>query len=218
MSAHETAGAARREPLWQGLMARAVFLLDRKLQSQDGVFCYSTDPGCILRIAVTTVKSPTKLDWWTTLPAGARIVEIHFWNERVPSPAEHESAIAWALAFSRSLVHSLRLLSAYLAENPEFDNVRAIRGEMALGGQKTTHRLLSLTGRLGFKPCGERKGGAGLARRIGGNILISMLILARNANDFRLSGLSRTRVPIFMSREVLDAKYGAGNTRPGWAS
>jgi hypothetical protein len=47
--------------------------------------------------------------------------------------SEHESLIAWALTLSRSFVHSLRLLSAFMAEHGDFDDVRAIRAEMGLG-------------------------------------------------------------------------------------
>jgi hypothetical protein len=211
----EGEGWRRCDAAARSLFAKAVFLLDRQLRTQGGVFCYSADPKCVFRIGVTKLQSPAMLDWWTTLPAGATIVEIHLWNERIPLPSEHESVIAWALAFGRGFAHSLRLLSAYLAENPELHCVRAIRAEMALGPPEMTKRLLGITGRLGFRPCGKHDGGAGLARRIGENILISMMILARNAGDFRFSTLRRARVLVFIPREVLDERYGAQNRRPG---
>jgi hypothetical protein len=206
---------AHYDPISQSLFAKAVFLLDRQLRNQAGVFCFSSDPKCVFRIGLTRLQSPVMLDWWTTLPAGATIAELHLWNEQIPLASEHDSVIAWALAFGRSFAHSLRLLSAYLAENPDLRSVRAIRGEMALGAPEMTKRLLGITGRLGFRPCGEHDGGAGLARRIGENILISMMVLARNPGEFRFSTLRRTRVLIFLPREVLDERYGAQSRRPG---
>jgi hypothetical protein len=208
--------AARTDPASPSLFSKAIFLIDRQLQSHGGVFCYSSDPKCVFRISLTTLQSPAMLDWWTTLPAGATIAELHLWNEQIPLASEYDSAIAWALAFGRSFALSLRLLSAYLAENPQLHGVQAIRGDMALGAPEMTERLLGITGRLGFRPCGGHDGGgAGLARRIGENILISMMILARNAGEFRFSTLRRTRVLVFMPREVLDRRYGARDRTPG---
>lgn len=211
---HRIAGG-RHDRAFRGLFGRVVVLLDRRLQNQSGVFCFSPDPNCVFRIGLTKLQSPAMLDWWTTVPAGATIAELHLWNEQIPLASEHDSAIAWALAFGRSFAHSLRLLSAYLAENPELHGVQAIRASMALGGPETTKRLMGITGRLGFRPCGERGGGAGLARRIGENILISMMLLARNSGNFRFSTLRRTRVLVFMPREVLDKRYGAQSRSPG---
>lgn len=191
----------------RSLLAKAVFGLDRRLQSRSGVFCYSSDPKCIFRISLTELQSPATLDWWTTLPQGAKVAELHLWNEQLPLLSEYESPVAWALALSRSLANSLRLFSAYLAEHPELDSVRAIKADMALGAPEMTERLLSLTARYGFTPCGEPFATPGFGRRLGENILISMMILARNPGGFRLSMLRRTRVRVFMRREVLDQRF-----------
>jgi len=105
-------------------------------------------------------------------------------------------------------------LSAYLAERPDLSCVRALRADISLGTVEMTARLLSLAGRYGFIPCSESRGDANLVRRLGGNILISMMMLARNASAFRLSVLRRTRVLVFMPREELDRRFGSGQ-RPG---
>jgi hypothetical protein len=47
-------------------------------------------------------------------------------------------------------------------------------------------------------PLGER------AHRLGENILISLIVFARNARALRLDTLKRVRVPIYLSRRVLD--------------
>ena len=67
-------------------------------------------------------------------------------------------------------MHSLRLLSAFMAEHGDFDDVRAIRAEMGLGTTEMTERLLRLSGRYGFMPreaLGQRFGVAnGSAPRV----------------------------------------------------
>ncbi len=65
----------------QTLLAKAVFRLDQRLQSRGGVFCYTPDLNCILRVSLTALRSPLRLDCRTTLPAGAILAELHLWNE-----------------------------------------------------------------------------------------------------------------------------------------
>jgi len=46
--------------------------------------------------------------------------------------------------------------------------------------------------------------------RFGENILISLIVLAHNAGALRSDTLARVRVPIFLSRRVLDHEFTAG--------
>ena len=46
--------------------------------------------------------------------------------------------------------------------------------------------------------------------RFGENILISMIVLAHNAAALRSDTLARVRVPIFLSRRVLERAFTAG--------
>jgi hypothetical protein len=45
--------------------------------------------------------------------------------------------------------------------------------------------------------------------RLGQNILISLIMLAQNADAPRVDTLRRTRVPIFISRQTLERKFGS---------
>ena len=101
-----------------------------------------------------------------------------------------------------------------MAERRDLDDVRAVRADMTLGTTQMTERLLSLSGRYGFRPCSAHQGEATLARRSGEDILISMMVLARNASAFRLSKFRRARVLVFMPRDVLDERFGAAAPHP----
>jgi hypothetical protein len=48
------------------------------------------------------------------------------------------------------------------------------------------------------------------ALRFGGNIRISLMVLARNAAALRRDTLRRGRTRVFMSRKVLEQRYGGG--------
>jgi hypothetical protein len=44
--------------------------------------------------------------------------------------------------------------------------------------------------------------------RLGENVLISLTVLAQNARALRFDTLRRARVPIYLSRRVLERKFG----------
>jgi hypothetical protein len=191
------------------LFARAVFALDRRLQKSNGVFCFSSDKSCIFRISFAKLERATVLSNGSVLDAGCPVVELHLWNERLPILTKDASPIAWGLRMSRSLEKSLRLLSAYLEERPEYGCVGAAQADMAFGTRAETAQLLRISGRYGFVPpaCAQREA---FARRMGRNIFISMMVLARNATALRLSTLRRDRVRVFLARDDLDRRFGNG--------
>src|SRR5579883_815821 len=193
----------------QSLLGKAVFGIDRRLQRRYGVFCYSSDPRCIFRISIKTLEAAEVLENGTEIARGSAIVELHLWNEQLPFFCGN--SIAWALRLSRNLMHSLQLLSDYLARNPDFDDVQAIGGDMALGTAEQTAQLLWLAGKYGFSPCRPRPcRKASCLIRFGENIFISMMVLARNVKALRLSSIRRNRVRVLLTRFELDRRFGRG--------
>jgi hypothetical protein len=193
----------------QGALAKAVFTLDRQLQRNGGVFCYSACPKCIFRISLKTLPDTLRLADGFELSAGSAIVELHLWNEQLPILGPGVAPLAWGLRFSRGISYSLSELSAYLAALPDYGTVAAVKANMAFGTADETARLLRICGRYGFKPGPqEAESFGGEAHRLGENILFSMMVLARNAKALRLSTLRRVRVPVFMLRSELDRRYG----------
>jgi hypothetical protein len=72
--------------------------------------------------------------------------------------------------------------------------------------------MVRMIGRYGFElvpptttvTLGER------VRRLGENIMISLIVLARNQAALRRDTLRRGRTRVFMSRKVLEQRYGGG--------
>ncbi|MGA7324418.1 MAG: hypothetical protein WBX25_08045 [Rhodomicrobium sp.] len=194
----------------QSLLASAVFGVDRYLQRREGVFCFTSDTHCIFRIKIASLGAEVILDNEITLSAGMEIVELHIWNEQVPTLRDHVSPVAWGLSIRRAFPHSLKLLSGYLAERADFARIGAIGGNVALFTAEDTKQHLRTCGRLGFVRSRTGWGGeTGEARRLGENILIALMILALNPGSCNFSSLRRNRVPIFMTRAELDRRYGA---------
>lgn len=202
------------------LLGLAVFGLDRWLQRQNRVFEYSTHPRCLYRIQLRHLERDVVLSDGTRARRGDPLIELHLWSERVPLMRQGAS-IGWAREMSRCLETSLRELAAYLAPRPEFDRVRVLRAQTALGGSERNAQIARLKGRYGFElipdtspvPAAER------ALRFGQNLLISLMVVAHNPASLRADTLRRDRTPLFMSREVLDHRYGTDSKRrrPGAA-
>jgi hypothetical protein len=143
------------------------------------------------------------------MAAGVEVASLHLWNEQLPLLSKDVTAVAWGLQMSRHLAHSLRLLSDYLASSSHCDGVCAVCADMALGTPEQTEQLLRICGRFGFLSSrSHTASGAGAWHRLGQNILISMMVIARNVRAFRLSSMRRSRVRVFLTREELDKRFG----------
>jgi hypothetical protein len=109
-------------------------------------------------------------------------------------------------------VHSLRELARYLRSRPQYDSVSIIRANVVFGAREESAQVVRLMGRYGFEPVKEtapvtaRK----CARRLGENILISLMVLAHNGAALRRSTLRRDRVQMLLSRRMLERRYGPG--------
>ena len=53
---------------------------------------------------------------------------LHLWNERLPVITPGGADLAWARRILRRFIHSLHLLSVYLQENPQFNQIRTFGG------------------------------------------------------------------------------------------
>src|SRR6516165_7513608 len=108
--------------------------------------------------------------------------------------------------------HSLRQLARYLASRPDLDDVSLVRCTMEFGGRERDDQMVRLIGRYGFElvPSATMVAMGERALRFGENIHISLMVLARNAAALRRDTLRRGRTRVFMSRKVLEQRYGGG--------
>jgi hypothetical protein len=84
-----------------------------------------------------------------------------------------------------------------------------VRCTLMFAGPERDGQMARLLARYGFElvpgdnPMGLREH----ARRFGENILISLIVLARNAAALRRDTLRRGRTRVFMSRRLLEERY-----------
>src|SRR5215510_582141 len=189
---------------------KLIFGLDRVLRRWQSVVEYTHDPACILRIKFGRLDQDFSLSDGTVGHAGERFIDLHLWNEQVPAMPKEGASIAWARQMSLCFKHSLRQLARYLASRPDLDDISLVRCTMMFASGERDDQMVRMIGRYGFElvppattaTMGER------ARRLGENVLISLIVWAGNAAALRRDTLRRGRTRVFMSRKVLEQRYG----------
>ena len=189
---------------------KIIFRLDRLLSRWLSVVEYTHDPTCILRITLGRLDQDFVLTDGTAGHAGERFIDLHLWNEHIPAMPKEGASIAWARQMSLCFQNSLRQLARYLASRPDLDDISLMRCTMMFASGERDDQMVRMIGRYGFElvpptttvTLGER------ARRLGENVMISLIVLARNQAALRRDTLRRGRTRVFMSRKVLEQRYG----------
>lgn len=198
--------AQRRSRHSHPWLAEALFALDVWLRRRQAVFEYTRNPSCVFRLDISRSPRPLVLRDGTRVDAGQRIARLHFWTEQIPPVPKNGATIAWARRMQQAMATSLAELACYLASRPDLSDIAMVCADVPSGTRTQSGQLARIMERYGFEtiaehehlPLGER------AHRLGENILISLIVFARNARALRLDTLKRVRVPICLSRRVLD--------------
>jgi YkoP-like protein len=192
-----------------------VTALDDRLRLRYGVFEYTRNPDCLFRIEIATSNDDFVLSDGVTVHAGDRLINLHVWNEQFPPFPKERPTLAWARRVDRAFAISLCELEAYLAKRPDLNDVVAVSGNMGFGPATRSAQLARYVARFGFERVASPQAPS-LRRQIhmlGENILISMMVLARNAAALRADTLWRDRTLVFLSRRELQRRYGVRRER-----
>lgn len=193
-----------------------VAALDDRLRVRHGVFEYTDNPDCLFRIQLINSSDDVTLSDGAKVCAGDRLIALHVWNEQFPSFPDERPTLAWARRVDRAFEISLRELTAYIAARADLDDVVAICGNMGFTPAARGLQLARYVGRFGFERV--RPSGTSTLRQhihlFGENILISMMVLARNAAALRADTLRRDRIMVFLSRQELERRYGLTDGSP----
>lgn len=198
-------------------LAGALATLDERLRRGQGVFEYSDNPACVFRLDLGRSARFVALRDGTRVRPGQRIARLHFWNEQIPPVPPQGTTIAWARRMQRAITISLRELADYFASRPDLADVAAIYADAPSGTRSQSGQLARLMAHYGFEtivaPENLRIGDR--LHRFGENILISLLVFVHNPAALRADTLKRVRVPIYLSRRVLERRFGyAGSSSP----
>jgi hypothetical protein len=198
-------------------LADLIFAFDRWLQRRNAVFEFTHDPLCVFRLQLCVAEQEVSLGDGTRLRPGDRTIKLHFWNEHIPTVPPCGASIGWARQMYRATEFSLREIAAFLARNPDLDDVAVLWANMSWGTADQSEQLSRVTQRLGFEvfPQAANVDTIERLRRLGENILVSLMVLAQNTPALRRDSLWRDRTAIFLSRRILDRVYGGGPATKG---
>jgi hypothetical protein len=104
---------------------------DAFLSRRLGLIPLSNSSECLLRFRITRSGHAVPLPDGM-IPAGALLLEIHLWNERVPPIPLAGPDIAWARRAERMFLSSLREAAQQLRDNPRMAGVQAVTGTTVL--------------------------------------------------------------------------------------
>jgi hypothetical protein len=186
--------------------------LDAVLRRSLHVQSFTNDPVCILRLSPGRAREALVLEDGTQIRPGDPVIDLHFWNERVPPMPESGPDLRWAREMYRRFVASLRLLAQHLAESPSHAGVRAIRGEFGFLSGEGLDAQHDLFRRLGLEVRRLRaaRGAWGRFGEFWQNLFSYWLIWTYNPASLRDKHLlDLERCQVWMSRGALLARYGA---------
>lgn len=183
--------------------------LDGHLSRSQGVASFSHDPACILRYAIIPAPHAVRLSDGAEIAAGRPIIDLHCWNERVPTMPIMGPDLAWAQAVARRLRQSLRLLAAEMGRDPVFDAVVGCRAKVNFVGRGCSNVSVSrIIARMGFEDVDEGAASSwGWVHDGFENLLIAALVWTHNPAALRREKMLRQRRPVYASRDRLLALH-----------
>ena len=199
-------GDVRQFPWLEAMVAA----LDDRLRVRHGVIEYTGSPECLFRIQLTASNDDYVLSDGTYIRAGDRIANLHVWNEQFPCFSGRGPTLAWARRVNHAFQISLQELAGFLDTRSDLDDVIAICANMTFQPAERSAQLTRFVARFGFEriAAASSRSFRQQIHWFGENILISMMVLARNAAALRADTLRRDRTLVFLSRRELRRRYG----------
>jgi hypothetical protein len=175
-----------------------------------GVYEFTEDKDCILRLCRTTVHHPVSLPGISVHPGDA-VVEIHLWNEHISPLSAAKPSMVWASRTLRQMRYSLHLVAGQVQHDPRLEDVRALCGITSVLSSEHNPNRPDLMERLGFTslPCYNALGAFG---EFWENFYAWGIMWTYNPLSLRSRRLLTTRrTEIWMSIDELISRYTSPN-------
>src|SRR5689334_1916169 len=142
-----SASAAWPDELWAG----SVGWVDAMLRSYYGIYEFTDDPNCVLRVGLSQARAAVALSDGTRIEIDEPVGMLHFWNEHLPRYSSKGPDLGWACAVRDRVIYSLRAFSEYVESAPAWREVQAIRTETALPARLGALQIGRVFQRYGFE-------------------------------------------------------------------
>ncbi|HZS82189.1 MAG TPA: hypothetical protein VFA50_04930 [Stellaceae bacterium] len=196
------------------LLRRLVGRLDSVSRWGHGIFEFSRDPRCILRVAVKRADKTVVLEGGIVVAAGEPIAELHLWNEHVPALTGVHS-LAWVAEIRRRLHFSLRELATAFEREERLRAAHAVRARPTLFPGQSAAKLMRVLAASSFEPVPfEDRGAARRWQRRIDDCWLFALAWAFNPRSVRGRPPRKERYECWISTPMLLAKFGAQRSAP----
>lgn len=203
------------------ILDKIVRKIDAILRNFYHIFNYCEDEDCLLRVSFTESERDITLSDGTHISKGERIAELHFWNEHMPQMPKNGPNMAWALAFRRKIIYSLKGLSSFIQSEPAFKEIAAFFGDPPFSGQESMAPLMELVQRWGFDVI-EKEPPKGLWDRFTAfweKVYTLMLVWVYNPGSLKnKDAWKRNRDELWISRNILIQEYADQQVRQSQSS
>ena len=187
-------------------LRNAIVFLDRVLRRALGIYEFSTNPGCLLRIAVGRVRNGTTLPDGACLHPSDTLIDLHFWNEHFEPLLAGKAHCSRARLICRHLELSMSLLAAYLIEHPEIGATMIhARVVMPLGHRVAKFRAIAEM--YGFNVTISPVRGMARAHDFCEDFLVRALLWAFNPGPSKRRQLGLRRADLWIDRNTFVERY-----------
>ena len=193
-----------------GTLRSIIRAIDRSLRKHKQIFEFCDHPDCVFRVSISHVPAPLLLRDGE-VPAGSKVLELHFWNEHIPPVPRQGIGIAWAVKFRRRVATSARLLADSIRTDPRLTGVQAVGGVTPLFTPGDGSAAEGIFLRLGFEVT-QHQNPRGRFMEFWDEVYGWLLMWAfSNGNQPQFRGLRRS--DFWMSTEEYVGRYGDRGTR-----
>jgi hypothetical protein len=193
--------------------ASSVGWVDAMLRSHYGIYEFTDDPDCILRVGLSQARAPVRLSDGTQIQPGELVGTLHFWNEQLPRYPSNGPNFAWACTVRDRALYSLRVFSDHIESDPTWQDVRAIRTETALPTRLGAVQIERVFQRYGFEPVPTDTSLMARLHGLGECFVLWGLTRAYNPAALSRQPFLRNRYELWISRATLLLRYARGNGR-----
>ena len=195
-------------PVWpDDLWAGSVAWVDAILRSCYGIYEFTDDPACVLRVALGEARLPASLSDGTQVEVGELVGTLHFWNEHLPRYSEKGPDLGWACLVRDRAIYSLRAFSDHIEQNPQWREVRAFRAETALPARLGASQIARVFQRYGFERTPTDDSLLARLHGLGECFVLWGLTRAFNPAALPRQPFLRDRYELWISRATLMARY-----------
>jgi hypothetical protein len=184
--------------------------LDALLRRRLGFVEFKASATCILRVVVARAEQEIQLADGVAAARGDVILDIHFWNERIPQTSENPG-LAWGGRFGRRLMRSLGELAVAVDTDPQFADVKALRARLAFSGERNQEDMRRFGAWFGFEEA-QSIGPLSPLRRlhdVAEDVWLLALAWTFNPGSLRQRSIVRRRDDLWISRAKMIARHAA---------